>query len=293
MMGSAARAEALSPQTTSRPLRAWQQAALARYEEQSPKDFLVTATPGAGKTTFALTLAARLLSRREVARVVVVARPTICACSGPTRPTPWGSCWTPGLTNAVGPVRAGTRATSPPTPRSRASRAARRPRERRQDFGHPGRGAPCRRRSLLGRGGRGGLRVQRPPGLPHRDAVPHEGRGAHPLRPVRGGQLRGRRRRGRHRPGQPRRLHLRLQGGAGRLRRPAGRLRRLHGTSRWRNTAGEVVAASLSEAGPSRWRAGVAHGAGPQGPVGAARHRRDGRPDHAPAREAACRTPPG
>src|SRR4051812_12155112 len=72
VMGSALRAEALSPQTNSRPLRAWQQAALQHYEEQSPKDFLVTATPGAGKTTFALTLAARLLSRREVARIVVV-----------------------------------------------------------------------------------------------------------------------------------------------------------------------------------------------------------------------------
>ena len=61
-----------TPRTTSRPLRAWQQAALEQYEQQSPKDFLVTATPGAGKTTFALTLAARLLQRREVARVIVV-----------------------------------------------------------------------------------------------------------------------------------------------------------------------------------------------------------------------------
>ena len=50
-MGSAARAEALSPQTSSRPLRAWQQEALTRYEEASPKDFLVTATPGAGSCT--------------------------------------------------------------------------------------------------------------------------------------------------------------------------------------------------------------------------------------------------
>src|SRR3712207_3636083 len=71
-MGSALRAEASSPQTTSRPRRAWQQAALQRYEEQSPKDFLVTATPGAGKTPCALTRASRLLARREVARVVVV-----------------------------------------------------------------------------------------------------------------------------------------------------------------------------------------------------------------------------
>ena len=70
-MGSAARAEALSPQTNSRPLRAWQQAALGTYEENSPKDFLVTATPGAGKTTFALTLAQRLLTRREVGDTLV------------------------------------------------------------------------------------------------------------------------------------------------------------------------------------------------------------------------------
>src|SRR5689334_22140200 len=40
--------------TAARPLRAWQQHALDRYEQQAPKDFLVTATPGAGKTTFAL-----------------------------------------------------------------------------------------------------------------------------------------------------------------------------------------------------------------------------------------------
>ena len=37
--------------TSARPLRAWQQAALEQYEEGSPKDFLVTATPGAGSPT--------------------------------------------------------------------------------------------------------------------------------------------------------------------------------------------------------------------------------------------------
>ena len=58
---------------TATKLRAWQSAALEQYFSASPKDFLTVATPGAGKTAFALTVAAELLARRVVDRVTVVA----------------------------------------------------------------------------------------------------------------------------------------------------------------------------------------------------------------------------
>ncbi|MBM0125151.1 DEAD/DEAH box helicase [Pimelobacter simplex] len=58
---------------TAPSLRAWQSAALTDYLARNPRDFLAVATPGAGKTTFALTVAAELLGRRIVDRLVIVA----------------------------------------------------------------------------------------------------------------------------------------------------------------------------------------------------------------------------
>ncbi|WP_458860090.1 DEAD/DEAH box helicase [Parenemella sanctibonifatiensis] len=58
---------------TAKTLRAWQSAALQRYRDLAPRDFLTVATPGAGKTSFALTLAADLLERHIIQRIVVVA----------------------------------------------------------------------------------------------------------------------------------------------------------------------------------------------------------------------------
>ena len=58
---------------SSQRLRAWQRAALEQYLNDQPRDFLAVATPGAGKTTFALTVAGELLGRRLVDRVVIVA----------------------------------------------------------------------------------------------------------------------------------------------------------------------------------------------------------------------------
>jgi superfamily II DNA or RNA helicase len=58
---------------TATSLRTWQASALSAYFQDDPRDFLAVATPGAGKTTFALTVAGELLSRRVVERVIVVA----------------------------------------------------------------------------------------------------------------------------------------------------------------------------------------------------------------------------
>jgi superfamily II DNA or RNA helicase len=55
-----------------RSLRSWQRDAYDAYFRAQQRDFLLVATPGAGKTTFALTLAAELLARREVAAITVV-----------------------------------------------------------------------------------------------------------------------------------------------------------------------------------------------------------------------------
>lgn len=54
-------------------LRAWQAEALELYRRTAPKDFLAVATPGAGKTTFALQVAAGLLAEGTVRRITVVA----------------------------------------------------------------------------------------------------------------------------------------------------------------------------------------------------------------------------
>ncbi len=62
-----------APWGTADKLRAWQQEALEAYFRADQRDFLVAATPGAGKTAFALTLAVELLRQREVERIVVVA----------------------------------------------------------------------------------------------------------------------------------------------------------------------------------------------------------------------------
>jgi superfamily II DNA or RNA helicase len=54
-------------------LRAWQRSALVAYLRTNQRDFLAVATPGAGKTTFALRIASELLASGIVQGITVVA----------------------------------------------------------------------------------------------------------------------------------------------------------------------------------------------------------------------------
>jgi len=53
-------------------LRGWQRRALVKYLAAKPRDFLAVATPGSGKTTFALRVVAELLAEGTVEAVTVV-----------------------------------------------------------------------------------------------------------------------------------------------------------------------------------------------------------------------------
>ena len=59
--------------TRSIRLRPWQKAALEKFQASENTDFLAVATPGAGKTTFALTAARQVLAAEPNRRLVVVA----------------------------------------------------------------------------------------------------------------------------------------------------------------------------------------------------------------------------
>jgi len=85
-------------------LRRWQSEALAAYRREARKDFLVTATPGAGKTTFALTLAVELLASRVIDRLIVVAPTDHLRTQWAEAAEQFGVALAPDLSNAVGPV---------------------------------------------------------------------------------------------------------------------------------------------------------------------------------------------
>ncbi|MGD9737565.1 MAG: DEAD/DEAH box helicase [Solirubrobacterales bacterium] len=77
--GGSSRARSLPDWPAARPLRAWQEEATEAVRAHTGTSFLASATPAAGKTTFGLHIAHRMLSAGFVARVVV-AGPTTHIC---------------------------------------------------------------------------------------------------------------------------------------------------------------------------------------------------------------------
>jgi superfamily II DNA or RNA helicase len=77
--GRGARAQSLPDWPDARPLRSWQEEATEAVRAHSATSFLASATPAAGKTTFGLHIAHRMLSANFVSRVVVVG-PTTHIC---------------------------------------------------------------------------------------------------------------------------------------------------------------------------------------------------------------------
>jgi superfamily II DNA or RNA helicase len=78
-LGGGARARSLPEWPDARPLRSWQREATEAVRAHSAASFLASATPAAGKTTFGLHIAHRMLSAEFVSRVVV-AGPTTHIC---------------------------------------------------------------------------------------------------------------------------------------------------------------------------------------------------------------------
>jgi superfamily II DNA or RNA helicase len=78
-VGREARVRSLPPWPDERPLRAWQHEATEAVRNHGGQSFLASATPAAGKTTFGLHIAHRMLVAGYVQRVVV-AGPTTHIC---------------------------------------------------------------------------------------------------------------------------------------------------------------------------------------------------------------------
>jgi superfamily II DNA or RNA helicase len=79
LIGSRTRDRSLPDWPDARPLRSWQEDATEAVRAHSATSFLASATPAAGKTTFGLHIAHRMLSAKFVSRVVV-AGPTTHIC---------------------------------------------------------------------------------------------------------------------------------------------------------------------------------------------------------------------
>ena len=191
-----------APWGTASKLRAWQQGAMERYLQEQPRDFLAVATPGAGKTTFALTLASWLLHHHVVQQVTVVAPTEHLKKQWAEAAARIGIKLDPEY--SAGPAEQGVpRRRRHVRGRRRAAHAAPQPRasSARPSSSSTRSTTPVTRKSW-GEACLEAFEPGDPPARAHRYALPvrHQ---PHPLRRVRGGQ--------RRHPAVRRRLHLRLR----------------------------------------------------------------------------------
>jgi superfamily II DNA or RNA helicase len=100
---AARRRRALPAWPSGRPLRAWQQAAADAVLEHDGDAFLASATPAAGKTTFGLHIAHRMLSEGRIGRVAVIAPTTHICRQWALDAARYGIDLEPNRPNAAGP----------------------------------------------------------------------------------------------------------------------------------------------------------------------------------------------
>jgi superfamily II DNA or RNA helicase len=100
---AARRRRALPSWPATRPLRAWQQAAVDAVLAHEGGSFLASATPAAGKTTFGLHVAHRMLTEGRVARVAVIAPTTHICRQWALDAARYGIDLEPNRPNAAGP----------------------------------------------------------------------------------------------------------------------------------------------------------------------------------------------
>jgi superfamily II DNA or RNA helicase len=86
--------------------RGWQKAAYEEYFRVTRRDFLLVATPGAGKTAYALTVASELLARREIAALTIVTPTEHLKFQWAQAAARFGIAIDPAYSNAQGPAGA-------------------------------------------------------------------------------------------------------------------------------------------------------------------------------------------
>jgi superfamily II DNA or RNA helicase len=100
---AARRRRALPAWPAGRPLRTWQRAAVETVLAHDGNSFLASATPAAGKTTFGLHVAHRMLCEGRVARVAVIAPTTHICRQWALDAARYGIDLEPNRPNAAGP----------------------------------------------------------------------------------------------------------------------------------------------------------------------------------------------